>query len=167
MKRILWTIVGVVLLAGLVYYVMTHPNLDRADALRAELDKLADENRTLAEENERLEATILALRDDPRLAERRAREAGGLARPGEVIYQFAEPERPVQVEVRLVVRQEGAELAGKAVTVDTLPAALEELKRQIPGATLSVSFDDDVDAIRVQRVRDVIEASPLSQAKAP
>jgi len=90
MKRALWTIFGLIVLSVLTYYVMTHPNLDRVDHLSGELQKLEDQNDALAAENKQLEETVRALRDDPRLAERSAR-AAGLARPGELIYQFDEP----------------------------------------------------------------------------
>jgi cell division protein FtsB len=159
MKRALWAIFGVLLIAGLTYYVMTHPNLDKVDHLRAELDKLQDENRELAGQNKALEEEIQALRDDPRLAERRAREAAGLARPTEVIYQFEEPDRPIEVGVKMVVTTDGIELAGKEVTVDDLPDALAELRRQLPGAKVDVDVKDGVDPIRRQGIMDVVEAS--------
>ncbi|MEZ4458835.1 MAG: septum formation initiator family protein [bacterium] len=164
MKRTLWTIFGLVVLSVLTYYVMTHPNLDRVDHLRGELDKLQAQNNDLAAQNKHLEDTVRALRDDPRLAERRAR-AAGLARPGEVIYQFEEPDRPVAVQVTLNVKQDAFELAGKTVALKVLDAALAELKTQLPGATLQIEYNDDVDAILKQQVLDAIEASPFGSEK--
>lgn len=161
MKRALWTIFGLVVLSVLTYVVLTHPNLDRVDHLRGELDKLEQQNHALAAENKRLEDTVKALRDDPRLAERRAR-AAGLARPGEVIYQFEEPEKPVAVEVLLNVRADSVELAGKTVALKELDAALAELKAQLPGASLKVAYKDDVDVILKQQVLDAVEASPFA-----
>jgi len=160
MKRALWAILGVLLLAGLTYYVMSHENLEKVERLRGELDALQKENDVLAAQNAKLEQEILALRDDPRLAERRAREAAGLARPSEVIYQFEEPDEPIEVEVRLVVTNQGIELAGKKVVLEDLPAALEELRRQLPAARVDVRMDDDVDPIRRQKILDVVEAPP-------
>lgn len=160
MKRALWAIFGVLLFAGLTYYVMTHPNLDKLDRLRGELDKLEAENARLADQNAELEREIVALRDDPRLAERRARESGGLARPGEVIFQFEEPQKPIEVDVKMVVTTDTIELAGKEVTVDDLPDALAELRRQLPGARVRIEVDEGVDPIRRQRIMDVVEEAP-------
>lgn len=160
MKRALWAIFGVLLIALVSYYVMRHPNLDKIEHLRGELAKLQQENDKLAKENADLEEQIAALRDDPRLAERRARESAGLVRPGEVIYQFEEPDTPIRVDVKLVVRNGSLELAGKRVAMDELSSALIELKRQVPGAQLDVVMEDDVDPVRRQRVLDLVEASP-------
>lgn len=159
MKRALWAIFGVLMIAGLTYYVMTHPNLDKVDHLQGELKKLQDQNSELAGQNVALEKEIQALRDDPRLAERRAREAAGLARPNEVIYQFEQPDKPIKVGVKLVVTNDGMELAGKEVMVDDLPDALAELRRQLPGAKVEVDVDEAVDPIRRQRIMDAVGAA--------
>lgn len=149
--------IGLFLLAGLTYYVLSHPNRDRAERLRGELEELRGENDVLAKENAELEKTILALRADPRLAERRARETAGLARPGEVIYQFEEPDVPIEVGVRLEVTGTALELAGKGVELDALPDALRELRRQLPGARVDVEFEDGIDPIRKREVLDAVE----------
>lgn len=146
-------------LASVTYFVMTHPNLEKLEHLNGELAKLKSENDKLAEQNAKLETEILALRDDPRLAERRAREAAGLARPNEVIYQFEEPEAPIEVAVKMVVTTDGIELAGKEVALDDLTAALAELRRQLPGARVELDVADGVDPIRRQRIEDVVEAA--------
>lgn len=159
MKRALWAIFGVMVLASVTYFVMTHPNLEKLEHLNGELAKLKSENDKLAEQNAKLETEILALRDDPRLAERRAREAAGLARPNEVIYQFEEPEAPIEVAVKMVVTTDGIELAGKEVALDDLTAALAELRRQLPGARVELDVADGVDPIRRQRIEDVVEAA--------
>lgn len=164
MRRALWTIFGLVILSVLAYGVLTHPNLARVDHLKVELDKLQAQNNELATENRHLEDTVRALRDDPRLAEKRAR-AAGLSRPGEVIYQFEEPDKPVAVQVNLNVKADAFELAGATVALKDLDGALAELKAQIPGATLNVEYGDDVDAILKQQVLDAIEASPFGAKK--
>ena len=87
MKRALLAITIVVALAGLTYWVATHSNVDRVEHLRSELERLEGENNKLADSNRELERTIRALRDDPRLAERRAREEANLARPGETVWR--------------------------------------------------------------------------------
>jgi cell division protein FtsB len=164
MKRALVAIAIVVALASLTYWVTTHDNVSRVEHLRSELERLEGENNALAKKNDELEKTILALRDDPRLAERRAREEASLARPGETIYQFESPDEPIAVAVKLEAGKDVVRLAGKDVTIDDLPRALEELKRQVPGATLEVSYDDDVDAIGRQVIQDIVADSPIDAA---
>lgn len=159
MKRALWAIFGVLVLVSITYFVMTHPNLEKLEHLNGELQKLKNENSKLADQNAKLEEEILALRDDPRLAERRAREAAGLARPGEVIYQFDEPDVPIEVAVKMVVTTDAIELAGKEVEIDNLADALVELRRQLPGARVELDVADGVDPIRRQRIADVVEAA--------
>src|SRR5690554_2435400 len=88
---------------GLLYFVLTNPAVDRLEVLNSELGTLEEQNAALAEKNRRLEREIVALRDDPRLAERRARERVGLARPDELIFQFETPEQARRVQVRLRV----------------------------------------------------------------
>ncbi len=56
--------------------------------LSAEMQKLNKDNQTLSDE-------VSALKTDPRLIERIAREDMGLARPGEIIVKIpAPPEKP-------------------------------------------------------------------------
>jgi len=162
MKRALWAIFGILAIAGLVYWAATHPNVRKAEHLEKELSKLQKQNQKLDDENARLHREVLALKDDPRLAERRAREAANLARPGELIYQFEEPDEPIEVEVALAVKADELTLAGKKVKLDELAPALQELAREVPGAHLDVDYADDVDPIRRQRVVDVVKASPLA-----
>ena len=159
MKRALWALFGVLVLAAITYFVMTHPNLDKLEHLNGELQKLKKENEKLAAQNAKLTDEIVALRDDPRLAERRAREASGLARPGEVIYQFEAPAAPIEVAVKMVVTNEAIELAGKKVALDDLADALMELKRQLPGARVELDVADGVDPIRTQRIEDVVKGA--------
>jgi cell division protein FtsB len=56
---------------------------ERADTLHRQID-------ALRQENHRLAAEILALRQDPRAVERIAREQLGLARPGETVFIIRE-----------------------------------------------------------------------------
>ncbi len=159
MKRALWAIFGVIVVTSITYFVMTHPNLEKLARLNGELEKLRGQNTALAGQNTKLEEEILALRDDPRLAERRAREDAGLARPGEVIYQFDEPEKPIEVAVTMNVTTDGIELAGKAVAIDDLADALTELRRQLPGARVEIDVADGVDPIQRQRIEDEVAAA--------
>ncbi|MBA2664696.1 MAG: septum formation initiator family protein [Bradymonadaceae bacterium] len=158
------TLVVVAVICAAGYYVFTHPNLGQVERLAEELEGLRLQNRELANKNAQLEKKIVALRDDPRLAERRARESVGLARPGEIIFQFEEPDTMITVQVRLVVKEEKIELAGKVVALDSLDAALVNLGRDVAGAKLSVVFVGEVGAILRQRIVDVVEASPLAPA---
>jgi len=164
MKRALIVIITCILLAGLAYAVFTHSNLDRVDHIRGELAKLEAQNQKLADENRRLEETIIALRDDPRLAERRAR-GSGMARANEIVFQFEAPDTPTPIQAWLKVSPDSCELAGKNVSLQELSLALDALKEQLPGATLRVSFKDEVDAIQRQFVVDSIEASAFKRAE--
>jgi cell division protein FtsB len=164
MKRALLIVISCVVIAAIAYTVMTHPNLDRVDHLQGELQKLEAQNQRLADENRKLQETIVALRDDPRLAERRAR-AAGMARPGELVFQFEEPDKPIPVQAILKVSADACELAGKNVALTELSLALDSLKEQLPGATLKVSFKEDVDALQRQHVVDSIEASAFGGAE--
>ena len=163
MKRALWAVFGVLVVSAITYYVMTHPNLEKLEHLNGELEKLRAENTALADQNAKLETEIVALRDDPRLAERRAREAAGLARPNEVIYQFAEPDVPIEVTVALVVKTDGLELAGKPVELESLKDALGELRKQLPGVRIELDVKEDVDPIRKQRVQDVVDGADVAE----
>jgi cell division protein FtsB len=163
MKRALIFVITGVVIAGLAYYAFTHQNIERVEHLKGELAKLEAQNQALANENEKLEETIAALKDDPRLAERRAR-ASGMARSTEVIYQFEEPEAPTPVQALLKVGIDSCELAGKVVPYAELSQALDNLKAQVPGAKLKVSFDEHVDALQRQHVRDAIEVSSFKSA---
>lgn len=159
MKRALWAIFAILVVTVITHYVANHPGLEKLDRLEGELAKLQAENEALAGENERLEVAILALRDDPRLAERRARESAGLARPHEVIYQFEEPQVPLKVAVQMVVTTNGIELAGKKVALSDLTAALDELRVMVPGAHVVLDVKEGVDPIERQRIEDVLAAA--------
>lgn len=165
MKRLGLTLLVLAVISGIAYYVFTHPSLDRAEALQGEVEKLREQNRELSEKNDQLEKKVVALRDDPRLAERKARESSRLARPGEVVFQFEKPEEAVEVRVRLEVGAEGLELAGKKLHIDRLAEALVALDKDVEHARLSVEFDKEVDALRQQRVRDVVAQSTLAPAE--
>jgi cell division protein FtsB len=165
MKRLGLTLLVLAVISGIAYYVFTHPSLDRAEQLQGEVEKLREQNRQLADKNDRLEKKVVALRDDPRLAERKARESSGLARPGEVVFQFEKPDEDVEVSVTLEVGVDSLELAGKKLHVDQLADALVALDKDVENARLSVEFAEEVDALRQQRVRDLVAGSPLAPAE--
>jgi cell division protein FtsB len=165
MKRLGLTLVVLAVISGMAYYVFTHPNLDRAERLEHEVEKLREQNDDLEDKNEQLEKKVVALRDDPRLAERKARETSGLARPNEVVFQFDKPEEDVEVSVTLQVHADRLELAGNTLSIDQLEEGLVALMDDVPNARLSVEFDEEVDALRQQQVRDAVADSPLAPAE--
>jgi cell division protein FtsB len=165
MKRLGLTLVVLAVISAATYYVFTHPNLDRAERLEHEVEKLRVQNDELAEENDQLEKKVVALRDDPRLAERKARETSGLARPNEVVFQFDQPDEEVEVGVTLTVRADELELAGNTLHIDQLDEGLEALIEDVSNARLSVKFDEEVDALRQQQVRDAVAKSALAPAE--
>jgi cell division protein FtsB len=61
---------------------------------RAEHEKLLREVEALEGENDRLSAEIHALRSDPLVVERLARETLGMAREGEIVLTIRHPEPP-------------------------------------------------------------------------
>ncbi len=159
--RLAIMLVFVTVVCGLVYFVFTHSSLDRFEELESELSKLEAQNDELATRNDELQRQILALRDDPRLAERRARESAGMARPEELIFQFDDGDEPTAVQVRLRVSTDSLELAGEPLEITDLEGRLESLAADLPRARLRVGVDDDVGPIERQRVVDIVESSPL------
>ena len=150
-------------ISAVAYFVITHPTQGEAQRLERELERLGAQNDRLGRENQGLEQEIEALRDDPRLAERRAR-ASGLARPDEVIFQFERPEEIVSVDVALVVEPDRLVLAGERVALGELAGALERLHGELAGARLRIKASPQIDPIRRQRVEDLVAASPLASA---
>lgn len=165
MKRLGLTLLVLMMLSGVAYYVFTHENIERAERLEQEVEKLRQQNRELAAENAQMSRQVVALRDDPRLAERRARADSRLARPGEVIFKFGEPEEPLQVHVLLAVGADTMQLAGDTLGMEQLLAGLNQLQRDVPHARLQVRFDAGADVLRRQRVRDLVAESALGQAE--
>ncbi len=163
--RLAIMLVFVTVVCGLVYFVLTHPSLDRLQELETELSHLEAQNQELADRNAELERQILALRDDPRLAERRARESVGMARPHELIFQFDEEDGPTSILVHLEVRAQGLELAGEEIEMAQLEDRLAGLAEELPGAELRVRVDESVGPIERQRVVDIVEASRLGPGK--
>lgn len=166
MKRIAITLSLVAVFSALAYYVMTHPDLERVEKLRREYQSLEEQNDQLAAKNKKLRRQIVALRKDPRLAERRARERSGMARPDELVVQFeGEEESADRLEVELSVGVDGLRLAGEAVEVDRLEGALGEIHADLPEASLTVSFDTEVGPLRKERIIDIVDQSKLAPAK--
>ena len=163
--RLAVILIFVSVVCGLVYFIFSHPGLDHLEKLERELRALEAQNDALAAENEELERQIVALRDDPRLAERRARESVGLARPDELIFQFEEPDEDQVVRVRLNVSPDRLELAGEAIDLEELGDGLRALHEDMPHAVLSVEIDEDITPIERQRVVDIVAESPIETAR--
>ncbi len=151
-------------LCGVAYFVFAHPGVEQLDRLERELDRLAAQNDELAARNEILEERILALRDDPRLVERRARETVGLSREDELVFVFESEQEEIRVRVRLMVGEDSLQLAGRPVELHELSQALEALREEMPRSLLVVSVADGVGPIERQRVMDLVDASPMAPA---
>lgn len=165
MKHLTLTLVVTAVISAIAYYVLTHPTRDQAERLQTELAELEARNDEIRRQNQALREQVVALRDDPRLAERRARQSGGLVKPGELIFKFERPgQEATPVEVQLVARPGQLQLAGADVVPSHLPDALTDLREQLPGAQLQVVFDPKLGPVARQRVRDLVEGSPLAPA---
>lgn len=170
MKHLTLTLIVITLISSIAYYTLTHPNREEVGRLRGELDNLEARNESMRVQNQGLERKILALRDDPRLAERRARESAGLAKPHELIFKFDRPEAPKAVRVLLEVSPKKISLAGRDVPLDKLNKELGVLQENVPNAKLEVRFDEALGPIARQRIQDMLDSSPfenVSYADAP
>ena len=78
------------LLASLIFGEM---GLIKYFRMKARYDSLTREIAALRHDNARLMKDVRALRSDPDHLERIARDKLGLARPGEIVYYYGEPER--------------------------------------------------------------------------
>ncbi len=165
MKRIALTLFLAGSFSALAYYVWTHPNRGRLERLRGEHRQLERKNDRLAEKNDELRREIVAMREDPRLAERRARARGGLARPDELIVQFDEPAESRKLQVELRVEPAGLVLAGERLEVEQLAGELARLHEQLAGARLTVTFAEQVGPLRKERIIEVVDDSKLAPAR--
>lgn len=90
-KRIL-LVVGTLVSVYLVYsLVFSDLGLVRYYALHGEYTGVQKEIRNLEAENDRLRNNVEALKTDPEVIEKLAREKLGLVREGEIVYQFTKP----------------------------------------------------------------------------
>ena len=162
-KHLTLTLLVLTLISSIAYYTLTHPNRDEVGRLRGELGQLEQRNADLARENHALERSVLALRDDPRLAERRARSSSGLAKPDELIFKFERPGAPTPVQVVLDVTPRALTLAGRTVALDALEVELVKLREQLPNASLEVRYAPVLGAVARQRIQDMVEQSPIER----
>ena len=88
-KAVVFLLIIAALLAVAVWYL---PLIKQNERMRAEILRLEDK---VAKEEKiaiRRKVAIDALRNDPETVERYAREKLGLARPGETVIRFEEPD---------------------------------------------------------------------------
>ena len=163
MKHMFLTFAALTIIASIAYYTLTHSNHQEVERLQREHSQLEARNEQMRRQNQELEQQVIALRDDPRLAEKRARESGNLAKPHELVYKFEEPDdKNLSMQVKLKVSPSKVELAGQPVPLKDLPVALDRLARQIPDAHLDVIYDDALGPIARQRIQDILAQSPLA-----
>ena len=162
MKHMFLTFAALTIITSIAYYTLTHSNHQEVERLQREHAQLEARNTQMKRQNHELEQQVIALRDDPRLAEKRAREAGNLAKPHELVYKFEDDsDKALGMQVKLMVSPSKVELAGQPVQPEELPAALERLASQIPDAYLEVTYDDALGPIARQRIQDILAQSPL------
>lgn len=85
-------VIALLLIAGLLgiagWYL---PLIRQNERMRKEVQRLDAQNRKEQETEKQLNASINALRQDPKAVERLAREQLGYAKPGETVVRFEAP----------------------------------------------------------------------------
>lgn len=90
-------ILGFALFALLVHDVFGDNGLLAMRRAQKEVEQLQQEIQQLNEENTRLAEQVKALKTDPRIIERIARDELGLAKPGEMIFKLPpKPQEPAK-----------------------------------------------------------------------
>ncbi len=85
------TLLAVGLFALLVHDVFGAHGLLAMRRARSEMERLRQEMQKINQENRGLADQVKALKSDPKMIERIAREEMGLARPGELIFKLPAP----------------------------------------------------------------------------
>ena len=88
-KAVVLLLVIAALLAVAVWYL---PLIKQNERMRSEVLRLQEELTTEEETARQIKVQIEALRNDPETVERYAREKLGLARPGETVIRFEQPD---------------------------------------------------------------------------
>jgi cell division protein FtsB len=88
-KAVVFLLILAAMVAVAVWYL---PLIKQNERLRQEIFRLEGETVKQEEMARRNKASIEALRNDPKTVERFAREKLGLAKPGETVIRFEEPE---------------------------------------------------------------------------
>ena len=88
-KAVVFLLVIAALLAVAVWYL---PLIKQNERMRSEVLRLQEESTTEEETARQIKVQIEALRNDPETGERYAREKLGLARDGETVIRFVQPD---------------------------------------------------------------------------
>lgn len=91
LRRNARTILAMLLLALLVHDIFGAHGFLAMRRTQKEIEQLRREIQKVNEENRALAGQVKALKTDPRMIERIAREEMGLARPGEIIFKLPAP----------------------------------------------------------------------------
>ncbi len=86
-RRWPWLLLSILIVTAATAASGDH-GLVRLYRMRAEYARVVARNAEIESDNERLRTQVRLLREDRRSIERIAREELGMARPGELIYQF-------------------------------------------------------------------------------
>lgn len=157
MKLSLWVIVSIFILSSAVYWVMSHPNRDKATAMEQDLTKLKAENASLDAKNKKLQKEILAIQSDPRVVERRAREIAPLVKKNEKIYQLRTDTEIREVEVAVVIKADKITVGGNQTTLTDLPALLQKMKKETKEAIFKLNIkEDNIDATKEKRLNEIV-----------
>ncbi len=157
MKLSLWVIVSIFILSSAVYWVMSHPNRDKAIAMEEDLMKLKEQNASLDAKNKKLQREILAIQSDPRVVERRAREIAPLVKKNEKIYQIKVDNKVREVEVAVVIKGDTIVVGGNHTTMTDLPILLKKMKTETKEAIFTLSIkDDQIDVGKRKRLKGII-----------
>jgi cell division protein FtsB len=99
-RRHLRTILAVAVAALAIHDVLGPHGFLAMHRTQQEIDQISAQMQQLDKENESLKNEITALKTDPQLIERIAREDIGLARPGEMIFKMpAAPDDPTKSDL--------------------------------------------------------------------
>ena len=157
MKLSLWVIVSIFILSSAVFWVMSHPNRDKATAMEEDLVKLKAQNASLDAKNKKLQKEILAIQSDPRVVERRAREIAPLVKKNEKIYQFKTDNEVREVEVAIVIKAETITVGGNKTSLSDLPILLKKMKAETKEAIFTLSIKEDkIDAAKKERLQEIV-----------
>ena len=88
-KAVVFLLIIAALIAVAVWYL---PLIKQNERMRAEILRLEQEVATEVETADRRKLAIEAMRNDPETVERYAREKLGLAKTGETVIRFEEPD---------------------------------------------------------------------------
>ena len=157
MKLSLWVIGSIFLLSSAVYWVMSHPNREKAVIMEKDLVSLRAENTALDEKNKKLQLEIAAIRTDPRFIERRAREVAPLIKKGEKIYQFRRDDSVKEVEVEVVIKVDSINVGGVKTQIADLASVLNKMKLETKEAVFRLAIkDDDLEPTQRKRLEEIV-----------